>query len=309
MSGCTDHIFEESFSNFKWPLFINVKEQVLLDLTGQPFIYTYENNWTNIKPFIVPVCEVFSDSKKFVLIVVKTSPQRFVKRETIRATWGSLSNYSGFTIRTVFVMGRSTFSEEDERLSKEISSYNDILMGDYLDSYRNNTLKFLSSIQFSFQYCNQTVPFAFLVDDDYLVLVRNLIEEIKKHDLHDQLYMGWRFDTQPFRSLLYKHRVSLAVYPYDHYPPYIAAGAVLLSLQTIREMYYAIQYVKLYSFDDVYAGILAKSLHLPVQHNSNMRFWSAEVTAEEARTLICAHGFEGNYLETVYNKFRKIGYP
>lgn len=43
-------------------------------------------------------------------------------------------------------------------------------------------------------------------------------------------------------------------YSYNAYPPYNYGGAVLLTRQTVKEFYYAIQHVKLFKFDDVYAG-------------------------------------------------------
>uniref|UniRef100_A0A915Q7A0 Hexosyltransferase n=1 Tax=Setaria digitata TaxID=48799 RepID=A0A915Q7A0_9BILA len=358
--GWTDYIFEKSFSKFKWPPYIDVREQVMLELNGQSASYLYENDWAYFEPFLTPACQ---------------------KRETIRATWGSVLNHSEFTIKTVFVIGREPFGQTSKQLQEEISLHKDILVGDYIDSYRNNTLKFLSAVQFSFNYCRRqqyTVPYAFLVDDDYLVLVRNLITEVKKYNSHDRLYMGWRFDTRPIRTRFHKHRVrnkrkqkkrsayslealacesthstlfldvyashsqqvlrcwlynlagnlsttsavtcvdvrtilgikvSIGSYPFNRYPSYISAGAVLLSSQTIREMYYAIQYTRLYSYDDVYAGILAKLLNLSVRHNKNMRFWKSNIDIEEGRTLICAHGFEGEHLKSVYSKFRANGFP
>ncbi|VDK62489.1 unnamed protein product [Onchocerca ochengi] len=304
--GWTDYIFEKSFSKFKWPPYINVREQVLLELNGQPSSYLYENDWAYFEPLHIPACEIIKKMNKFLLIIVKSSPLHFFKRQTIRVTWGSVLNHSEFTIRTIFVIGRESFSQKNEQLQEEINSHKDILVGDYIDSYRNNTLKFLSAVQFSFNYCYQqyTVPYALFVDDDYLVLMRNLIAEVKKYDTHDPLYMGWRFDTRPFRTRFHKHRVSIATYPFNRYPAYISAGAVLLSSQTIREMYYAIQHTRLYSYDDIYAGILAKLLKLSVKHNKNMHFWKAEIGIEEAKTLICAHGFEGERLNLVYNELR-----
>uniref|UniRef100_A0AAF5PKV0 Hexosyltransferase n=4 Tax=Wuchereria bancrofti TaxID=6293 RepID=A0AAF5PKV0_WUCBA len=307
--GWTDYIFEKSFSKFDWPPYINVREQVLLELTGQPSSYLYENDWAYFEPLHIPTCEISKAMNKFLLIIVKSSPLHFLKRQAIRVTWGSVFNHSDFTVKTIFVIGREPFNQENKRLQKEIDLYNDILVGDYIDSYRNNTLKFLSAVQFSFSYCHHhyTVPYALFVDDDYLVLVQNLVAEVKKYDMYDRLYMGWRFDTRPFRTRFHKHRVSVATYPFNRYPPYISAGAVLLSSQTIREMYYAIQHTKLYSYDDIYAGILAKSLKLTVKHNKNMRFWKAEVGVKEAKTLICAHGFEGKRLNSIYNKLRAEG--
>ncbi|EFO18884.2 hypothetical protein LOAG_09610 [Loa loa] len=307
--GWTDYVFEKSFSQFEWPPYINVREQVLLELNGRAASYVYENDWAYFEPFHIPACEIIREVDKFLLIIVKSSPLHFLRRQTIRVTWGSVLNHSEFTVRTIFVIGRERSSQENEKLQKEINLHKDILVGDYIDSYQNNTLKFLSAVQFSFSYCHQqyTVPYTLFVDDDYLVLVQNLVAEVKKYDVHGRLYMGWRFDTRPFRTRFHKHRVSIATYPFNRYPPYISAGAVLLSSQTIREMYYAIQHTRLYPYDDIYAGILAKLLKLTVKHNKNMRFWKTTVGVEEAKILICAHGFEGERLNSVYNKFRAKG--
>uniref|UniRef100_A0A915DMY0 Uncharacterized protein n=1 Tax=Ditylenchus dipsaci TaxID=166011 RepID=A0A915DMY0_9BILA len=56
--------------------------------------------------------------------------------------------------------------------------------------------------------------------------------------------MGWRFLSSPFRLFFQKHRVSLSDYPYAAFPPYISAGAVFLSGQTVKEFYLAIQHLK-----------------------------------------------------------------
>lgn len=62
-------------------------------------------------------------------------------------------------------------------------------------------------MQFAYEYCQDRLPFVFFVDDDYLVVIRNLIAEVKKHKIHDRLYMGWKFETRPFRLRFHKHRV------------------------------------------------------------------------------------------------------
>lgn len=69
-------------------------------------------------------------------------------------------------------------------------------------------------------------------------------------------------------------------------------------------MYYGIQHTRLFVYDDVYAGILAKSLDLPVAHNKNMRFWKSTVSVEDSSTVICAHGFEGEQLKSTYYELK-----
>lgn len=56
-------------------------------------------------------------------------------------TWGSVLNGSEFAVKTIFVIGQEPFIQSNEQLQNEINLYGDILIGDYIDSYRNNTLK------------------------------------------------------------------------------------------------------------------------------------------------------------------------
>uniref|UniRef100_A0A1I8EUI0 Hexosyltransferase n=1 Tax=Wuchereria bancrofti TaxID=6293 RepID=A0A1I8EUI0_WUCBA len=160
--------------------------------------------------------------------------------------------YSGAETASNTVTWDSVFNHSDfTMIGRELFNQENKRPQKEIDLY--NDILFLSAVQFLFSYCHHhyNFPYALFVDEDYLVLV------------------------------------SIATYPFNCYPPYITVGAVLLSSQTIRKMYYAIQHTKLYSYDDIYAGILAKSLKLTIKHNKNM-YWKAEVGVEEAKTLICA---------------------
>jgi len=48
-----------------------------------------------------------------------------------------------------------------------------------------------------------------LLDDDYLLLPWNLAAEVEKHVAHERLYMGWRYDTSPFRLRWRKFKVKI----------------------------------------------------------------------------------------------------
>uniref|UniRef100_A0A915CL59 Bestrophin homolog n=1 Tax=Parascaris univalens TaxID=6257 RepID=A0A915CL59_PARUN len=60
-------------------------------------------------------------------------------------------------LRTIFVVGdlqREHKNKMGDVLAREADQYGDLLIGDYIDAYRNNTLKFLSAVQLSFSYCS-----------------------------------------------------------------------------------------------------------------------------------------------------------
>uniref|UniRef100_A0A1I8ASI5 Hexosyltransferase n=2 Tax=Steinernema glaseri TaxID=37863 RepID=A0A1I8ASI5_9BILA len=312
--GLSDFLFERSFQrDFAWPPYVDVRDYVVQRLlynkssTPQNSMYLFENDWTINRPLISPICNVSSiGPKNSLLIIVKTAPGRLKNRQAIRSTWGSaeFSRYDGFDIRTIFVMG----SQPDVDLREEIRDYGDLLVGNFQDTYRNNTMKFILSIGYAYDHCNRSfprvkrnVPYVLLIDDDYMLSIPNLVAEAKKFAPHERLYTGWRFDSSPFRLIFHKHRVSLSDYPFDRYPPYISAGAVLLTQQTVREFYHAIEHVRVYPYDDVYAGILAYLLGIYVRPNDRFQFWGSVIPRSEMGSLIGIHGYSPEQLAEMFS--------
>uniref|UniRef100_A0A158PBL0 Hexosyltransferase n=1 Tax=Angiostrongylus cantonensis TaxID=6313 RepID=A0A158PBL0_ANGCA len=200
---------------------------------------------------------------------------KFQARDAIRRTWATHRIPSAVEI--VFIVGKNNDADViNEIVLGEIQEHDDLLYVDVIDTYRNNTLKFLHSISYAYHRGSKCASpnFLFLVDDDYMVNVF-------------QLYEGWMFNTTPFRFGLHKHAVSLAMYPFDRYPPYITAGAVLLSHNSF-----------IYPYDDVYAGILAYLLKILPTHNKAFVFWSRYISKEEwiHGDVIAAHGFSPSRL-------------
>ncbi|KAH7725780.1 Galactosyltransferase family protein [Aphelenchoides avenae] len=180
-------------------------------------------------------------------------------------------------------------------LRTEQDAYNDLLVGNFTDSYHNISHKFLLAINYAMDYCDMSnaLPFVFLVDDDHFVVVRNLVEELGRHAPTEKVYMGHlQKRPVPMRSVFHKNYVSLAEYPYDRYPPFISAGAVLLSQETVRLFHEAVPTTKLYKWDDVYAGILAHRLRIEPQGNTNFRFVASKAGASALVTGIAAHGYQ-----------------
>ncbi|KAI1703895.1 galactosyltransferase domain-containing protein [Ditylenchus destructor] len=167
-----------------------------------------------------------------------------------------------------------------------------LYLNDWASFQPNNTLKFIHSIGLAKEYCGaeQPIPYLLLLDDDYLLSFKNLAVEAQRHAPNERLYMGWRFVSSPFRLFFWKHRVALDEYPFAAYPPYISAGAVFMTGQTIKEFYLAIQYVKLYKFDDIYAGILSYFLGITAQHNENFPYYRVKTANEEEEVRLWKSG-------------------
>jgi len=66
----------------------------------------------------------------------------------------------------------------------------------------------------------------------------------------------------------------------------------LYSPQAIREFYAAVQYLKLFRFDDVYAGIIAYYLGYETQMNQNMYFTRDYSSSWD--TKVSEHGYSAD---------------
>ena len=121
----------------------------------------------------------FKDKDIRVVYIVKSALDHFKRREVIRKTWGYEKRFSDVTIKTVFLLGST---EEDpelmSRIQKESNDFRDIIQGNFIDSYYNNTIKTMMGLRWAAELCHQARFFAFF-DDDYYVSTRNILRFLR----------------------------------------------------------------------------------------------------------------------------------
>ncbi len=298
--GVWDHVlFETAYYKFRWPPYINVASEVAQMRKNKSAQFVYYNHWF----FLLrnePEKDCEWQSPPVFRLVIKSKNDHFWAREAIRQSWARrttiISRSLGqFAVRRTFLLGLSADEFVNRAVMKEHQRYDDILQGDFLDSYRNNSQKTMMGFDWLMRKCRD-FRFVLFVDDDFLVFLPNafnLIESLARGGVDKQsLYLGFRFDTSPFRSRWSKHYIPLAMYPFSRYPPYIAAGAYLMSAESVRDFYYASFFAKVYELDDVYLGILAKLLAVEPIHSDRFSFWVPWFyESRNFNRLIAAHGF------------------
>ncbi|CAI2350784.1 unnamed protein product [Caenorhabditis sp. 36 PRJEB53466] len=281
--GLFDRLTEKSFDEFSWP------KEAYQKVPSTKFTY-------------FPKCKFAGNDPK-LLIVVKSSARNGQMRESVRKTWGKYQKADGIEVMPVFVVGHSENSEVRRQVDKEKEEFKDVLEISSIDSYRNNTFKLFAALDYASSPRACTSPdFVLLVDDDYIVHVPNLLKFAKTQRRSDPVYEGFVFHTSPFRLKIHKHSISVDEYPFSRYPPYVSAGAVFLTSETVRRFQKTMRSLKMFPFDDVFTGILAKTLSVPATHNENFVFWSRHITRNEwDEGVIAVHGFARKDLEYEYN--------
>ena len=121
----------------------------------------------------------FKDKDIRVVYIVKSSLDHFKRREIIRKTWGYEKRFSDVTIKTVFLLGSTeTDPETMSKIQDESYKYSDIIQGNFIDTYYNNTIKTMMGLRWAAELCHQARFFAFF-DDDYYVSTRNILRFLR----------------------------------------------------------------------------------------------------------------------------------
>ncbi|CAK1546922.1 unnamed protein product [Leptosia nina] len=297
--GVSDYLFSKSFeNNFDYPLNIDIKPIVKEVLGGQKASVTPINYYPY--RFLTNSGKCSTLDRLDLFIVVKSAMNHFEQRSAIRQTFGKEGIVPGKMIKTLFFLGVGTSLQTDtqHKIEKEMATYKDIIQIDFLDTYFNNTIKTMMSLRWLYEHCS-TSDYYLFTDDDMYISVKNLLDYVHSASEGDrQLYVGYVFKSIPQRFRSSKWRVSLEEYPWDSWPPYVTAGAFVLTNKSMRFMYAGSLFVKHFRFDDIYLGIVAKKVGIEPVHCPKFHFYKKKYSREGYRNVIASHGY-GNKEELI----------
>lgn len=210
----------------------------------------------------------------FLLLVIKSAPGNYDRREILRKTWAKERLHNGVWIRRIFISGTQDSGFEKQRLNKLIEveqhEYKDILQWDFQESFFNLTLKQVLFLEWMGRNCPK-VRFLLNGDDDVFANTDNMIEYLQgltDNDGSKHLFVGHYIKyMEPIRRPGSKYYVPVQVQPSDVYPQYCSGGGYILSGYTALVLQNVSKSVTIHPIDDVYMGMcLAKAQLDPVSH-------------------------------------------
>ena len=199
----------------------------------------------------------------FLLILVNSALEHKKEREVIRETWGSVKEYSGAQIRTVFLVGEFTQPKTkstwqlNERLKAESDTHGDLIKGNFVDNYANLTYKTVMGLYWVNIYCSRA-SFVMKADDDVsinLYKLINFLQEISQTQSKlSNFFYGNLGNQFPPRSMSSKWYISFSDYKHRLYPPYCKGPGYILSNEVASQIYSATTKVPFLWLEDVYIG-------------------------------------------------------
>ncbi|XP_013061901.2 beta-1,3-galactosyltransferase 5-like [Biomphalaria glabrata] len=237
---------------------------------GQPQVFnkpreSVVSSWVMHSILTPRVC---SSSPPYLLVLQMSVPSEINARNAVRETWASVASGRKWPnrvvnadVKVVFVIGHGTSNDtriDKEAVSAESATHGDILYLDMMESYRNLTLKVVSSLYWVKVTC-PGVRFVAKVDVDTFVNVPLLVDTLLVEEIKlNFAILGYVYKKE--KSVVLREgawAVSESLFPGPYYPVYASGCAYILSQEVVSKIVEAAPYIPMLPVEDVFlTGIM-----------------------------------------------------
>ncbi|XP_032417655.1 beta-1,3-galactosyltransferase 2-like isoform X2 [Xiphophorus hellerii] len=120
--------------------------------------------------------------KPFVVLIVQVAPRNRAHRDIIRNSWGSEKLANNQVVALFFLLGMQTGDDAEQvhrQLLQESKEHQDLIQGDFVDCYKNLTIKTMVMLEWLDSYCS-SAAYATKIDSDMFLNVPNLVNLLLK---------------------------------------------------------------------------------------------------------------------------------
>ncbi|KAM9817124.1 beta-1,3-galactosyltransferase 1-like [Neosynchiropus ocellatus] len=215
--------------------------------------------------YVINEAEVCEEKKPFLLLMVPVAPSNRAHRDIIRRTWGKESEVMGKVVKLLFVLGMQSGQPEpelQETVLKESQQYHDLIQSNFLDCYKNLTIKTMMMLKWMDSYCS-SASYAMKIDSDVFLNLQNLIKMLSNAPKTNYLSGLVARGAQVLRNPKSKWYLPVSLFPNPVYPRYALGFAYVLSIDLAKKLLEASHHVKALYIEDVYLGLCMQHLKIP----------------------------------------------
>ncbi|XP_045073046.1 beta-1,3-galactosyltransferase 1-like [Coregonus clupeaformis] len=212
--------------------------------------------------FILDEPEKCREQNPFLVLVVPVAPYNREARDAVRSTWGSERQVLGKEVRLFFLLGLPSGERTEqlqEKVLQESKEHQDLLQSDFIDSYKNLTIKTMVMMEWLSSRCPKA-SYAMKIDSDMFLNVNTLVNMLlhaPKQNYQTGLVAQWGAVLRDHNSKWY---LPKEVFPENIYPPYALGLGYVFTLDLPRKLVEASRHVKAIYIEDVYLGLCMRHL-------------------------------------------------
>jgi len=224
------------------------------------------------------------DDSTVMVILVHSGTRNVAQRSAIRDTWGQAvstgqwpnetQNGSCAGLRLAFVLGLQENEVVNSAVRDEHALYDDIVQGDFIDNYRNMTLKSLLDLKIIDEHC-PGVRYLLKTDDDMIVNLPHLLLLLANKRLQWSIMGPVNVGAKVHRNG--KWKLTPEEFPFRSFPTYESGSAYVITGDLIHELFVTAEYVPQIFVDDVYiTGILGRIVGVNHVRHTGFAFWHSK---------------------------------
>ncbi|GAB6023014.1 hypothetical protein CHUAL_007104 [Chamberlinius hualienensis] len=256
--------------------------------------------------YLINVKKLCSDKKSLMLVIlVATAVEHAAQRQAIRETWGSYAKTLP-EVTLAFVTGRPVNTNSQSIIMKEALQYGDIIQEDFMDTYKNLTLKTVMLLKWANTFCTEA-KYIMKADDDMFVNVPNLLKYVKSLRIYkSQLFGRLVKGARPLRTKSSKYYVPVSEYKDKVYPDYLSGTAYVMSADVAAKLYAVSKVTPIFFFEDVFiTGICAKKAGIVRRNHIGFVYYKRPVKGCSYLRVITGHNNTPTDLRKIWKDLQK----
>ncbi|KAM9460601.1 beta-1,3-galactosyltransferase 1-like isoform 1-T3 [Clarias gariepinus] len=215
--------------------------------------------------YILNESERCQNEKPFLVLMVPVAPNNRESRDAVRTTWGSEKMVMDKVVSLFFLLGQPGHEGREEmqqKILQESEEHHDIIQSDFLDSYKNLTIKTMVIMEWLATYC-QNAAYAMKIDSDMFLNVNSLINMLLRAPRKNYMTGLVAKRAAVLRDPSSKWYLPKDVFPADFYPPYALGLGYVISLDLPNQLIEGAKHVKAVYIEDVFLGLCMWYLGIP----------------------------------------------
>nr|XP_046252477.1 beta-1,3-galactosyltransferase 1-like isoform X2 [Scatophagus argus]XP_046252483.1 beta-1,3-galactosyltransferase 1-like isoform X2 [Scatophagus argus] len=226
--------------------------------------------------FIINEPQKCEQQKPFLVLMVPVAPHNRKHRDIVRSTWGGESPVLDKVVMLFFLLGLHTgegAEQLQDQLLQESKEHQDLIQSDFLDCYKNLTIKTMVMLEWLDFHCS-SASYAMKIDSDMFLNVPNLINMLLNAPKTNYMTGLVARGGAVLRDKSHKWYVPVELYPHPQYPRYALGLGYVLSLDLPKKLVEASRHVKPLYIEDVYLGLCMQHLGIPPTDPPNWGYFN-----------------------------------
>ncbi|XP_036952053.1 beta-1,3-galactosyltransferase 2-like [Acanthopagrus latus] len=212
--------------------------------------------------FVINEPKTCEQQKPFLVLMVPVAPHNRAHRDVVRSTWGGESLVLDKVVKLFFLLGLQTgegAEQIQEQLLQESKEHRDLIQSDFLDCYKNLTIKTMVMLEWLDSHCSGA-SYAMKIDSDMFLNLSNLVKMLLNAPKTNYMTGLVARNAEVLRDKSSKWYVPEELYSNPQYPPYPLGLGYVLSLDLPKKLVEASRHIKPIYIEDVSLGLCLKHL-------------------------------------------------